>query len=483
MSVDRLLHECEDKTTCNDNVPGASFGDDGWKLIGGCMFGRICNAVEFDTSKAANDEYDGGNEVFTRIGYDYGAIDGTGGSSDVTGGENLVGGDGDSIDSIFCPDSQGMGGGDETSKTLVTYAYEVETSQVTDANTFLPRLEGQILSNLAGSMLSWCLQDQRLRRKLEEYGVNGIESFPMDVPITGGLCTYESAAADGCFAIDGGLTLSLNPGVDSAAAADATRALLEEAMASNDLLSPEIPEVVKVKYLGESYDDYVDGLPGGSSGGQQGNTSGAGTEPGATTLPDDVTGTGTPGDRGLPLAVSAILVALFALILLALWYVKRRMNKDSKDELDTHGEDSDLEDDLDDVITRIGGIGNQPQTTFANDPPGSFHMGSHHYTEDGVQFKSLTCAQCQASQSTNAIGILGRMISTQEEEVNDLDLNDKNDLSFDLDLAKNFVDFSRNDLGRTHSSINVRHCKSVTCEICKKTGGIVFVKSQNEVEL
>ena len=67
--------------------------------------------------------------------------------------------------------------------------------------------------------------------------------------------------------------------------------------------------------------------------------------------------------------------------------------------------------------------------------------------------------------------------------MNDLDLNDKNDLSFDLDLATNFLDFSRNDLGRCHSSMNVRHCKSATCTLCKKTGGIVFVKSHNEVEL
>jgi len=109
-------------------------------------------------------------------------------------------------------------------------------------------------------------------------------------------------------------------------------------------------------------------------------------------------------------------------------------------------------------------------------------MGAHHYTEDGVQYKSLSCAQCQASSSANAAGILGRMITTQED-VSDLDLNDKNDLSFDLDLARNFLDFSRNDLGRTHSSINVRHCKSATCALCKKTGGVVFVKSHNENEV
>eukprot|EP00577_Skeletonema_sp_RCC1716_P000475 CAMPEP_0113393272 /NCGR_PEP_ID=MMETSP0013_2-20120614/11779_1 /TAXON_ID=2843 ORGANISM="Skeletonema costatum, Strain 1716" /NCGR_SAMPLE_ID=MMETSP0013_2 /ASSEMBLY_ACC=CAM_ASM_000158 /LENGTH=888 /DNA_ID=CAMNT_0000276819 /DNA_START=43 /DNA_END=2709 /DNA_ORIENTATION=- /assembly_acc=CAM_ASM_000158 len=466
VSVDKLLHECIDKNTCNDSVPG----DEGWELIGGCKAGRICNAVEFDTSKAANSEYNNGDEVFVRIGHDYGAIGSTG-ESDATDGENLAAGEnGDVVNSIYCPASP-----DEADKTLVTYAYEVETTQVTDANTFLPGLEGQILSHLASSMLSWCLADERLRRRLEEYGVSGIESFPMDVPVPGGLCSFESAAADGCFAIDGGLTLSLNPGVDSEAAADATRTLLQEAMASDALLNPNIPEVVKVKYLGNSYDDYVEVLPGGGA-------SGAGSGTGATSLPDnDVAGIGTQGkNNGLSIALTG--VALLAILLLALCCAKRRMNKESKGDLDTHGEDSDLEDDLDDVIDRIGGIGNQPQTSFANDPPGSFHMGAHHYTEDGVQYKSLSCAQCQASSSANASGILGRMITTQED-VNDLDLNDKNDLSFDLDLARNFLDFSRNDLGRTHSSINVRHCKSATCALCKKTGGVVFVKSHNENEV
>mmetsp|Transcript_14126 Transcript_14126/g.23188 ORF Transcript_14126/g.23188 Transcript_14126/m.23188 type:complete len:841 (+) Transcript_14126:122-2644(+) len=458
--VDRLLHRCVDNSTCNDNVPGA----EGWELIGGCKAGRICNAVEFDTSKAANEEYNNGDEVFTIIGFDYGTISSTGAGEENTAGRE----NDDAIVSIYCPASQGVDGSDKGTKTLITYAYEVETTQVTDASTFLPRLEGEITSNLASSMLSWCLKDARLRRRLGQYGVSGIESFPVDVPVPGGLCTYDSAAADGCFVIDGGITLSLSPGVNAEAAADAMRVLLEEAMTSDALLNPSVPEVVKVKYLGESYDDYVENVPGGASGA------------GATGLPEnDLTGTETQGKKiGLAIALSA--VAVLSLLLLALCCLKRRMSKGSKSELDTHGEDSELEDDLDDVIDRIGGIGNEPQTTLAHDPPGSFHMGKRHYTVDGVSYKSLSCAQCQGVKATT--GILGRM-STTQEEVNDLDLNDKNDLSFDLDLATNFLDFSRNDLGRCHSSMNVRHCKSATCTICKKAGGIVFVKPHNEVEL
>jgi hypothetical protein len=224
-----------------------------------------------------------------------------------------------------------------------------------------------------------------------------------------------------------------------------------------------------VKYLGDSYDDYVDSLPGAGTGSI--------TRPND---PDDFIETGTPGGtKGLPAWLIAMLAVLGALAIILLLCVKRRKNEETaKDDVHTRGEDSDLDEDLDDVIDRIGGIGHQPSTTFENDPPGSFHMGSHHYTENGVQYKSFSCAQCQASKSSNPLGLLGLMISSKKEEVDDLDLNDKNDLSFDLDLAKNFVDFSRNDLGRTHSSINVRHCKSQTCGLCKKGGGVVFVKSE-----
>ena len=487
--VDKLIHECEDPNTCNGHVPGASTEEDGWKLVGSCRAGRICNVLEFNPARAAGGEYEGGDNVYTRIDYNYlmiGSIGGTTdnaggyigsvGGSDVGGldvagvgsgsgsGEGAGTGENGIVDSIFCPSSNRS---DKSNKKLVTYSYEVETAQVTDSNAFLPGLEERILSYLSDTMLSACMKDERLRRRMEENGVSGIESFPMDVYVPGGLCDYNTEGADGCFAFDGGLTLSLDPEVDSEAAAEATRALLKEAMTNDALLSPDSPEVVKVKFLGESYDDYVVGIPG---------------ELGATGLPKDSTETGMVGSKKIPTAL-LLTFGLLSIMISICWFVKRRMSTESKEELDTQGEDSDLEDDLDDVINRINDIGDQPQTCFAVDPPGAFHMGAHHYTEDGVQYKSLSCAQCQTSNLA-AGGILGRMITTQED-VSGMDLNDKNDLSFDLDLATNFIDFSRNDLGRTHSSINVRHCKSATCEICKKAAGVVFVKSQNsnEVEL
>ena len=55
-----------------------------------------------------------------------------------------------------------------------------------------------------------------------------------------------------------------------------------------------------------------------------------------------------------------------------------------------------------------------------------------------------------------------------------------NDLSFDLEAATKFTDFNSNDLGRYHSSMHVRHCKSTTCAICIKEKGVFFVKSRKD---
>mmetsp|Transcript_9026 Transcript_9026/g.22016 ORF Transcript_9026/g.22016 Transcript_9026/m.22016 type:complete len:219 (+) Transcript_9026:163-819(+) len=50
------------------------------------------------------------------------------------------------------------------------------------------------------------------------------------------------------------------------------------------------------------------------------------------------------------------------------------------------------------------------------------------------------------------------------------------DLSFDLEAAAKYSDFDCKDLGRQHSSMHVRNCKSKTCIACQKESGICFVK-------
>ena len=51
--------------------------------------------------------------------------------------------------------------------------------------------------------------------------------------------------------------------------------------------------------------------------------------------------------------------------------------------------------------------------------------------------------------------------------------------SFDVE-ATNYTDFSRKDLGRNHSSMNVRNCGSTICVCCQddEKQGVYFVKSK-----
>ena len=99
---------------------------------------------------------------------------------------------------LFCPgataSSNGNGdGGSGGNEVVVPYVYEVETFGASGA-TFLPKLEEQILMNLAGSMMG-CLKDddEEVRRALKEryldgdgYEVVGIRSSPEDVEVTEG---------------------------------------------------------------------------------------------------------------------------------------------------------------------------------------------------------------------------------------------------------------------------------------------------------
>ena len=139
----------------------------------------------------------------------------------------------------------------------------------------------------------------------------------------------------------------------------------------------------------------------------------------------------------------------------------------------------DLDAGLDDIINNIdGAAGAHDRRNFVVDPPGAFHMGKHHYTGDGVRYFSPLCEQCIAARA-DADGVVA--LAVNGNEYDDLDLNDtNNDLSFDLEAATKFTDFNSNDLGRYHSSMHVRHCKSTTCAICIKEKGVFFVKSRKD---
>jgi hypothetical protein len=68
-------------------------------------------------------------------------------------------------------------------------------------------------------------------------------------------------------------------------------------------------------------------------------------------------------------------------------------------------------------------------------------------------------------------------LDRKEENAHDFD----DTLSYDFNAARKFTDFNANDLGRYHSSMHVRCCKSTTCQGCKDNlEGVVFVTTQKE---
>jgi hypothetical protein len=81
-----------------------------------------------------------------------------------------------------------------------------------------------------------------------------------------GSCDLTSPGADGCFIIDGAVTLNLDSSSDLAAAEDLSRQSIANSMDNGALLDPtNLPEVVYVQYLGETYEDYLVNQGCGSS--------------------------------------------------------------------------------------------------------------------------------------------------------------------------------------------------------------------------
>ena len=343
--------------------------------------------------------------------------------------------------------------------------------------------------------------------------------------------------------INGGMTLILVPVDDGAhisgesvmAATNAAQTKIETSMGRDDLLSPKMPEVIKVKYLDDSYEDYLAGLSGGSSGlpvsngdeeggggsldlilvltfcfflilillvlccvrlrrrdksesGHDGNV-GSGSDIGRRNLMDDASSVNDNSHDGSP----GIFVALGTMGSSVGGLLRKKKERSSPDHgknesaPDSPGtEPEESYDGLDDIIDQIDGATDaNDRRIFVIDPPGAFHLGNHHYTGDGVRYYSPLCELCIAARA-NADGVVCVKAvdadDDDESENGDMNLKDKNNgLSFDLEAATKFTDFNSNDLGRYHSSMHVRTCKSTTCPICIKEKGVYFVKARGSV--
>jgi len=188
-TTEHYTYECNEEEACNEYPPGNSQGL-GWVYVGNCKRDIDCPSVYNEDT-----EYSKGDK--TSI------------SSDALNSQVTT--------SVSCPGFESQEGNDTNdgevtneNSVIVPYVYAVD-STVTNANVFLPRLEEQILSNLAASMMT-CLDGNRklvttdmkekgimLRRRVlkndmtvrnlesaAEFSVGGIESSPADVAIDGG---------------------------------------------------------------------------------------------------------------------------------------------------------------------------------------------------------------------------------------------------------------------------------------------------------
>lgn len=328
-----LVYECDDAARCNSSPPpppGEPDAGTGWGLVGGCGRGdgcpaahdpggvyavgdrvaagpaasedssaaagwedgappdlaytyscsrpRLCNgAAPYESSRAW--DLTGACVPSSPAGedgcpeeYRWHAWYGRGESVSVSVGEL----NSDLVESLSCP--AGSGGEGAAAAEVVTYAYEVESRLASDPEVFLPRLEESILLNLADNMLG-CLGEgdgRRLESAAAAFGPRGIDSAPDDVALLEAPCTFSSPGADSCFVVSGSLTLHLADGDESSA--ERSRVLLRRAMNQDELLSPKIPEVVRVRYLADSIGGATSDQPLAAAGAAGGAAPGIGAE-------------------------------------------------------------------------------------------------------------------------------------------------------------------------------------------------------------
>lgn len=280
-----------------------------------------------------------------------------------------------------------------------------------------------------------------------------------------GPCSIESPSSDNCFIIEGGLTLDLVSSFNSTWAEEQTHSIIKGSMDNDDLLnSTTIPEVIRVRYLDNvTFDEYMGGFTSQDGGIVVWKTEEEGENLGV---------------------IVGSLVGVICLILLALLLIQRRRKRKQmreaqeaalrrKQAIMAKEMELDLDDDLDDLVAGIESSTAKRSANAATDPDGHFHLGNHHYTADGVRYWSPNCALCIAAKASGAL-------DQEENELEDgEDEHDFDELSYDFNATKKFTDFNIHDLGKHHSSMHVRECKSKTCQGCKDNlNGVVFIQSK-----
>lgn len=173
-------YECISDRYCNTHDPGNNL-DLGWTFIGICQYNSNCPDA-YNAITNSSTYYSTGDAVSVSCDYL---------NNNIIGSISCPTTDYGSSNSTTVDSSMSMQSQDDSTSIIVPYLYEVETTQVISADIFLPRLEEQILLNLADSLLS-CLDgdDSAANDVNSKYDIQGIDNSPNDVAINEGKKKY-----------------------------------------------------------------------------------------------------------------------------------------------------------------------------------------------------------------------------------------------------------------------------------------------------
>jgi len=266
---------------------------------------------------------------------------------------------------------------DENS-SIVQYHYTVETSaSVTDPSEYLSALEQRLLEKVANVVLAHCLEGEDIRRSLTRSQTTtfqrrrslhtprrlaaavGVCSLPDDEYLSQETCIPEENPSNNCFVIKGYMSVAVEEGESSTAITEEMLGIIEGAMANDELLSEDTPEIEKITFIGD--------LPDG------------GDDDGTVVVPIN-TGDLNKDKNDIDGIIIGSSLAALALLLFAIFYRRRRKDSDEVD----------LE--VSETPFGIEIFAGKTNGSFVG--PDSFDLGKETSAMDVHHCTSQTCTKC-----------------------------------------------------------------------------------------
>ena len=251
---------------------------------------------------------------------------------------------------------------------------------------------------------------------------------------------------------------------------------VQDSMDKDILLGNDIKHVSKVKWLGTTMEDAINGGPIGGAG-----SSGAGSSTGdggildtdSTGSTEDVNSNNgditSEGDFTLR-TVFAVSIPLLLLMFLGFLLAKKK-GRENRQAL-TVGQAQAL-------ASKSGNY----KVYGTGDPPRSFHEGLYHYTRGGARYLSTCCPHCIETRRNGYFldDILEDNLATIAEgeryppSYDDISMETEGS---DSTNGNRLVSPNSKDLGARHFGIDVHNCSSATCAICKRRAeNVAFIAS------